>query len=45
MNTLESVDAQLRAVQTFFDELADLHPLLPQGTFTAANDEQAALQA
>ena len=45
MNTLESADAQLRAVQTFFDELADRHPLLPQGTITAANDELATLQA
>ena len=35
MNTLESADAQLRAVASFFDELAELHPLLP-----AANDAQ-----
>jgi tRNA-dihydrouridine synthase B len=33
MNTLASADAQLRAVTTFFDELADRHPVLP-----AAND-------
>ena len=33
MNTLDSADAQVRAVATFFDELADVHPLLP-----AAND-------
>ncbi|ODV13407.1 MAG: tRNA dihydrouridine synthase DusB [Rubrivivax sp. SCN 70-15] len=33
MNTLDSADAQLRAVTTFFDELADRHPVLP-----AAND-------
>jgi hypothetical protein len=35
MNTLESADAQLRAVASFFDELAMLHPRLP-----AANDAQ-----
>jgi tRNA-dihydrouridine synthase B len=40
MNTLESADAQLRAVSTFFDELAQSHPLLP-----AANDAQLALRA
>jgi len=40
MNPLESAQAQLRAVATFFDELADTHPLLP-----AANDENALLQA
>jgi len=33
MNTLDSSDAQVRAVSTFFDALADVHPLLP-----AAND-------
>jgi tRNA-dihydrouridine synthase B len=33
MNTLETCDAQIRAVGTFFDTLANLHPLLP-----AAND-------
>jgi tRNA-dihydrouridine synthase B len=33
MNTLDSADAQVCAVATFFDELADVHPLLP-----AAND-------
>ena len=33
MNTLDEVDAQVRAVTTFFDELADRHPVLP-----AAND-------
>ncbi len=36
MNTLESTAAQLRAVQTFFDELADQHPLLPSQA--AANE-------
>ncbi|MBP6252656.1 MAG: tRNA dihydrouridine synthase DusB [Rubrivivax sp.] len=35
MNTLESADAQLRAVASFFDQLAELHPQLP-----AANDAQ-----
>jgi tRNA-dihydrouridine synthase B len=40
MNTLESCDAQIRAVRTFFDELAAQHPVLP-----AANDASAALQA
>ena len=35
MNTLESADAQLRAVASFFDQLAMLHPRLP-----AANDAQ-----
>ncbi|HEY6132982.1 MAG TPA: tRNA dihydrouridine synthase DusB [Rubrivivax sp.] len=29
MNTLETCDAQVRAVGTFFDELADLHITLP----------------
>ncbi len=29
MNTLQSADAQLRAVASFFDELAVLHPQLP----------------
>ena len=40
MNTLETADAQARAVATFFDELADRHPMLP-----AANDEQTRLLA
>jgi tRNA-dihydrouridine synthase B len=40
MNTLQTCDAQLRAVATFFDELAVVHPLLP-----AANDAQARLHA
>ena len=42
MNTLESADAQVRAVQTFFAQLAEVHPLLP---LPAANDDQAALRA
>jgi tRNA-dihydrouridine synthase B len=33
MNTLETCDAQIRAVHTFFDQLADRHTVLP-----AAND-------
>ena len=36
MNTLETAAAQLRAVATFFDALAEAHPTLP-----AANDIQA----
>ena len=40
MNTLQTCDAQMRALQTFFDELADRHPVLP-----AANDATLALQA
>jgi tRNA-dihydrouridine synthase B len=40
MNTLETTEAQLRAVATFFDELAEQHPVLP-----AANDDLASLQA
>jgi tRNA-dihydrouridine synthase B len=48
MNTLETATAQVRAVQTFFDDLADTHPLLPQGAVAAvdaANDEQARIRA
>ncbi len=45
MNTLESCDAQVRAVATFFDELADRHTLLPKGSGTAANDAQLILSA
>ena len=40
MNTLDSADAQIGAVATFFDELADRHPALP-----AANDDRLALRA
>jgi tRNA-dihydrouridine synthase B len=36
MNTLDQADAQLRAVGSFFDALADTHPVLP-----AANDARA----
>jgi tRNA-dihydrouridine synthase B len=40
MNTLETADAQVRAVRTFFDALAATYPLLP-----AANDANALLTA
>jgi tRNA-dihydrouridine synthase B len=40
MNTLDTADAQLRAVASFFDQLADRFPLLP-----AANEEQERLAA
>jgi tRNA-dihydrouridine synthase B len=43
MNTLDSADAQLRAVRSFFDELAEQHPLLPQNQSlraAAANEAQ-----
>jgi len=43
MNTLDDCDAQLRAVATFFDQLAEQHRLLPQGP--AANQDQIDLQA
>ena len=43
MNTLDNTTAQLRAVHSFFDELADVHLLLPQSA--AANDEQSLLSA
>ena len=42
MNTLDDTAAQLRAVATFFDELAETHPCLPQ---PAANDASARLSA
>jgi tRNA-dihydrouridine synthase B len=42
MNTLDDAAAQQRAVATFFDELADRHPLLPAA---AANDDLARLTA
>ena len=44
MNTLDSIDAQVAAVATFFDELAQEHKLLPQGA-AAANDDLLALEA
>ena len=39
MNSLESIDAQVRAVASFFDALAQAHVMLPQ---PAANDDQLA---
>jgi tRNA-dihydrouridine synthase B len=46
MNSLDSADAQIGAVATFFDELASHHTLLPTPLGTAAaNDEFAALSA
>jgi tRNA-dihydrouridine synthase B len=45
MNTLQTCDAQLRAVSTFFDEMAQEHPLLPQAAAAAANDANATLTA
>ena len=44
MNTLDDASAQLRAVSSFFDELADQHLLLPQPAL-AANDEHTELAA
>ena len=44
MNTLDSCAAQVRAVATFFDELAEQHPLLPAHA-TAANDAALELVA
>ena len=45
MNTLDNAQAQLRAVSTFFAELAERHPLLPQDAGAAANDAQLMLSA
>ncbi len=42
MNTLDDADAQLRAVGTFFESLAETHTLLPEA---AANDARALLSA
>lgn len=44
MNTLDTAEAQVAAVTTFFDELADRHPRLP-ATAPAANDDRLALEA
>ena len=44
MNTLESADAQLAAVATFFDELAQCHARLPAPA-SAANDDALELAA
>ncbi len=46
MNTLDSIDAQVAAVATFFDRLADHHPRLPAYPAPgAANNELLTLQA
>jgi len=45
MNTLDDVAAQLRAVTTFFDHLADQHERLPAVADAAANQDQIALLA
>jgi hypothetical protein len=44
MNTLDTIDAQVHAVATFFDELAERHPHLPQPA-QAANDARLAQRA
>jgi tRNA-dihydrouridine synthase B len=38
MNSLTTADAQLRAVTTFFDQLADAHELLPVAPWAANQD-------
>jgi hypothetical protein len=45
MNMLDTSDAQVRAVSTFFDELAEVHPQLPQAEAPAANDAHGVLAA
>jgi tRNA-dihydrouridine synthase B len=45
MNLLDTCDAQVRAVSTFFDELAEGHPQLPQADAPAANDARGVLAA
>lgn len=45
MNTLDDAAAQLRAVTTFFDHLADQHERLPAVADAAANQDQIALLA
>ena len=45
MNTLDDAAAQLRAVTTFFDHLADHHERLPMAEADAANQDQIALLA
>jgi tRNA-dihydrouridine synthase B len=44
MNTLETCDAQIAAVATFFDRLGERHVLLPSST-RAANDDALELAA
>jgi tRNA-dihydrouridine synthase B len=43
MNTLDTCTAQVEAVSTFFDRLAEQHRLLPEAP--AANDGQLRLSA
>jgi tRNA-dihydrouridine synthase B len=45
MNSLAEADAQLRAVTTYFEQLADAHELLPATHCTAANHDLLQLQA
>jgi tRNA-dihydrouridine synthase B len=45
MNTLGTCDAQVRAVATWFDELAERHELLPVTSAAAANEDQLRQQA
>jgi tRNA-dihydrouridine synthase B len=45
MNNLDDAAAQLRAVTTFFDHLADHHERLPSAAPVAANQDQIALLA
>ena len=42
MNTLETADAQLRAVTSFFDELAALHPRWPAANAPRMTEQDAA---
>ena len=44
MNLIDDCAAQLRAVESFFDRLADTHPRLPAAS-RAANDDLLARQA
>ena len=44
MNTLDTCDAQIAAVATFFDQLGEQHVLLPSTT-SAANDDALELAA
>jgi len=41
MNTLDSIDAQVRAVGDYFDALADAHTLLPLGADAPLDDDDA----
>jgi tRNA-dihydrouridine synthase B len=44
MNTLDSCQAQIEAVATFFDRLGEQHVLLPS-SMSAANDHTLSLAA